>query len=86
MSQGRKEVRKDGKIYRKGGKAGAIAVAVTVTKCLSNVRIISRMITRSFLAEKIYNTNHERISNATTVTYIIKVRINRRVSLERISL
>ena len=51
MSQGRKEVRKDGKIYRKGGKAGAIAVAVT--KCLSNVRIISRMITRSFLAEKI---------------------------------
>ena len=84
MSQGRKEVRKDGKIYRKGGKAGAIAVAVT--KCLSNVRIISRMITRSFLAEKKYNTNHERISNATTVTYIIKVRINRRVNIERISL
>ena len=84
MSQGRKEVKKDGKIYRKGGKAGAIAVAVT--KCLSNVRIISRMITRSFLAEKIYNTNHERISNATTVTYIIKVRINRRVNIERISL
>ena len=47
MSQGRKEVRKDGKIYRKGGKTGAIAVAVT--KYLSNVRIISRMITRSFL-------------------------------------
>ena len=84
MSQGRKEVRKDGKIYRKGGKTGAIAVAVT--KYPSNVRIISRMITRSFLAEKIYNTNHERISNATTVIYITEVRINRRVSIERISL
>ena len=45
MSQGRKEVRKDGKIYRIGGKTGAIAV----TKYLSNVRIISRIITRSFL-------------------------------------
>ena len=49
MSQGRKEVKKDKKIYRKGGKTGAIAVAVTVKKYLSNVRIISRMITRSFL-------------------------------------
>ena len=49
MSQGRKEVRKDGKIYRKEGKAGALAVAVT--KCLSNVRIISRMLARSFLAK-----------------------------------
>ena len=47
MSQGRKEVRKDGKIYRKGGKTGAIAVAVK--KYLSNVRIISRIIPRSFL-------------------------------------
>ena len=82
MSQGRKEVRKDGKIYRKGGKTGAIAVAVT--KCLSNVRVISRMITRSFLEDQIYNTNHERISNATTVTYNTKVRINRRVGIERI--
>ena len=84
MSQGRKEVRKDRKICRKGGKIGAISVAVK--KFLSNVRIISRMITRSFLEEKKYNTNHERISNATTVNYEKKVRINRRVSKERISL
>ena len=84
MSQGRKEVKKDGKIYRKGGKTGAIAVAVT--KYLSNVRILSRMISRSFLEEKKYNTKHERISNATTVIYEKKERINRRVSIERILL